>query len=113
MLPKKHLKVERIAVQMSIKLEDLTAALQKHTEKVLDDVITESKEQMKLLAPVESGELRDSIEVVPSGPFVYSIGPFAPYAPYLEFGTSKMAPQPFVRPTVDSINAIIQRAIKK
>lgn len=50
------------------------------------------------LAPVETGFLRDSIEVTPDGELVVG----APYALDQEFGTYKMAAHPFIRPAIDN-----------
>lgn len=60
----------------------------------------------KKLAPVDTGFLRSGIKTsdlrkvsqdTPAAEVVAS----ASYSTYLEFGTSRMAPQPFMRPAVD------------
>lgn len=78
-----------------------------------------------MLAPVDMGQLRNSIMYktpVTSGGFNDGSGEPAPkqitvipredeayvgtnleYAPYQEFGTRKMAPQPFLRPAIDVV----------
>jgi len=52
-------------------------------------------------APVLTGALRDSIEVDASGLSVV-VGPTVDYAPFVEFGTWKDAPQPFMGPAADA-----------
>ena len=81
-------------------------------EKVKQNVIEESVAQMQTLAPVNTGALRDSIGIEDRGNVV-TIGASVPYAPSVELGTESTDPNPFVRPTVDSIDAIIKRAIAK
>lgn len=57
----------------------------------------------KRLAPVDTGALRASIGTTIEGDGRFSrmeaeIGPTVHYAPYLEFGTARSAPQPFLGP---------------
>src|SRR5690606_40047230 len=59
---------------------------------------------MKGLAPVDTGRLRDSIRHEVQGPTVrFGPGDEIDYAAFVEFGTSKMAAQPYVRPTVEAM----------
>jgi HK97 gp10 family phage protein len=55
------------------------------------------------LCPVDTGRLRASIQMDSGrdgvGPWV-SIGTNVEYAPYVEFGTRYMSPQPYMRPAV-------------
>ena len=44
--------------------------------------------------------LADQIETVQTGPLVVEVTSKAPYSAALEFGTSKMAERPFMRPAV-------------
>lgn len=55
-------------------------------------------------APVRTGELRGgiSVQVAGSGQSA-AIFATAPYAPYVEHGTSKMPPQPFMAPALDQV----------
>ena len=61
----------------------------------------------KKLAPVDTGNLKGSIghsdlrTVGRSGSLSVEIGPTASYGVFLEHGTSRMAPQPFMGPAAD------------
>lgn len=60
----------------------------------------------KQLAPVDTGRLRASItEALGSDAegLVERVGTNVEYAPHQEFGTSKMAAHPFLRPALDSV----------
>jgi len=48
------------------------------------------------LAPVKTGQLKNSIELVDLGDSVF-IGSKTPYAGYMEFGTKKIRPVAFLR----------------
>ena len=83
----------------------LLAAINTGLKKVRDDA--------KSLAPVDTGELRDSIVVInatktDSGAVVAR----ADHASYVEFGTTKMAAQPFLFPALESNKAYIERTLK-
>lgn len=51
--------------------------------------------------PVDTGYLRSTVFVTKNGDDV-EVGFEAPYASYVEFGTYKMAAQPFLRPALDN-----------
>jgi HK97 gp10 family phage protein len=53
-------------------------------------------------APVDTGNLRNSIGVdFDSDRLGFEAGPTASYAPYLEWGTSRMGPHAFMGPAFD------------
>jgi HK97 gp10 family phage protein len=59
----------------------------------------------KRLCPVDTGRLRSSITHelgVDSRGLVGTVGTNVTYAPYVEFGTSRMRAQPFLRPALDA-----------
>lgn len=55
----------------------------------------------KNAAPVDTGNLRNSISS-DVGALSAEIGPTAEYGIYVEYGTSRMAPQPFMGPAFDA-----------
>ena len=64
----------------------------------------------KSLAPVDTGALRNSIgTTISNGGLSAEIGPTVHYAPYLEFGTRRMPPQPYMGPAADRrVEAFVQ-----
>lgn len=64
------------------------------------------------LAPVDSGELRDSKEVEHQED-VSIVGFTAEHAPFQEFGTSKMAAQPFLTPAFHQIEFTFEARLKE
>lgn len=63
-------------------------------------------------APVVTGFLRDSHEVVETGEGA-EVRVTAPYAAAVEYGTSKMAAQPYLRPAIDTHEKEVVRAMSK
>ena len=64
-----------------------------------------------LRAPVDTGNLRSSITHRVVSDEEAKIGTNVDYAPYLEYGTHKMAAQPYLRPALDSNKARIEKMI--
>lgn len=54
-------------------------------------------------APVDTGALRGSIGTSMHGPLAAEIGPTVHYGQYVEFGTYKMAAQPYMGPAADQV----------
>ena len=70
----------------------------------------------KSFAPVDTGNLKNSIgyDLFNKGGEVGAeIGPTASYAIHQEFGTSRMAPQPFLNPAFDRHIGNFERAMGK
>lgn len=72
------------------------------TQKAVQDTITQSRS----LAPVDTGFLRASIHGHSESTAVHASGEVtasAEYAVYVENGTSRMSPQPFMRPAQEAV----------
>lgn len=65
----------------------------------------------KIKAPVDTGNLRNSISS-DVRPLSAEVGPTADYAAYVELGTSRMAPQPFLGPAFDEVEPQFVRAVQ-
>lgn len=65
----------------------------------------------------DSGVLAGNIETTQPGPLRVRVASEAPYSAPLEFGTSKMAARPFMRPARDAkraeVKALVERAVNK
>lgn len=61
------------------------------------DIVAAAKNR----APVDTGNLKGSIGADFPTPLSADIGPAAEYGKWVEFGTSRMAPQPFMGPAAD------------
>lgn len=66
-------------------------------------------ELARQLAPVDTGELRNSIHVEQNErPGFYDIVASAPHAVYVEFGTHKAPAQPFLVPALRHVNILAE-----
>ena len=60
------------------------------------------RDEAKRRAPVRTGYLRSKITAAKAGKNAADVISAAPYAAYVEFGTSKMAPRSHMRPAIDA-----------
>lgn len=72
--------------------------------------------EAKRLVPVDTGATRNSIGTDftgdgRNGTMTATIGPTTNYAPYLEFGTRRMAPRAFMGPALDRVGPEFSAAI--
>ena len=66
----------------------------------------------KILCPVDTGFLRNSITVDEVTPVQAIIAPHTDYAEHVEFGTSRMEAQPYMRPALDEHENEIVQAVR-
>lgn len=66
----------------------------------------------KLACPVDTGFLRNSIQVDAVTPLEAIVAPHTDYAEHVEFGTERMAAQPYMRPALDEHEGEILGAVR-
>ena len=94
------------------KTEAVKKAIEAATVKALTGAALVVEGAAKTLSPVDTGNLRGSIthEVNPDHA---KVGTNVEYAPYLEYGTVKMAAQPYLRPGLDNNRAAVNKIISE
>ncbi len=90
-------------MNVSITYDNGLAEIAQRIEGSLGEIIAAGAEAVsqsaKSMCPVDTGALRDSIGVSMEGNRA-EISANTDYAAYVEFGTSKMAPQPYLVPSL-------------
>ncbi len=94
-------------------LRDVSAFINNKLPVAVEEGLAILAEEMRRLAPVDSGALRESIHVVKGAVEIGGQvgGKHRHYALFVEFGTVDMPAQPFIRPAVDVSRNRIERAI--
>ena len=70
------------------------------TSRAITKAAYDIERDAKAFCPVDTGNLRNSISTDARG-LSAEIGPTAAYAAYVEYGTSRMAPQAYMGPAFD------------
>ena len=81
--------------------------------KALEIIGGKAESYAKRLCPVDTGNLRNSITHQQYDENTEVIGTNVEYAPYVELGTHKMAPRPYLRPAAEGHSAEYANIIKK
>ena len=84
-------------------LPKIAAALPDSIIGTVRDAAHKCETYAKDVVPVDTGALRASIRAVPVSETEWEIAPNTEYDIYVEFGTRKMAAQPYMRPAAEKI----------
>lgn len=90
-----------------------SATLRKRASQVVRKVAFDTEAHAKDLAPVDTGNLKNSIITQMRGDLKAGVIATATYAPYVELGTSRMAPQPFLGPATDMNTPLFVEAMSR
>lgn len=84
--------------------QEFVRSMQEFLMKTGEKSAEEIKELARELVPVNTGKLRDSIKIEKDGSD-FIIGSDEEYSGFVEYGTLRQSPQPFMRPALNDIVA--------
>lgn len=90
---------------------DVIRTMNDRTPPALEAVGLQAEGYAKLLCPVDTGRLRNSISHAVQGDTVY-IGTNVEYGPYVEYGTRNQRPQPYLTPAATQHTEEYKRIIQ-
>lgn len=99
--------VRKLAADLSNAAPSVKQKGRQALRKTAFDVVRSAKNR----APVDTGNLKSSIGATFSGDLHAEMGPTADYGYWVEFGTSRMAPQPYMGPAADTHFPAFEQAI--
>lgn len=98
------------------RLNDLRSELHAEASRVVRKTARDIEAGAKSIVPVDTGNLKNSIQVTEQDDLNATIGTHVEYAAYVEYGTHRMAAQPYLTPAAErarpSFNEAMERLLK-
>lgn len=94
-------------------LRSFESAVPQAISDALDEMAESAVQGAQANAPVDTGELRDSITVGAKDNNSIEVGAGAEHAPYVEFGTSTQPPQPYLEPEANRMESEASRILSQ
>lgn len=88
------------------------AAVEEKVQRAIAKAAHDVEADAKAIVPVDTGFLKSSIST-DIGHLTAEVGPTADYGVYVEEGTSRMAPQPYLRPAFDRRKESLVQALEQ
>lgn len=102
-----------MSVSFSSKIPKLIAGLEGKAALVVRKTVSDIEAGAKVKAPVDTGNLRNSISGGMTGPLTGKVEATADYAQYVELGTHKAPAQPYMTPAAEEARASFKAAMKQ
>jgi len=111
--------------ELEEKLSNLDVKLSRALDEALKEIAEKIRDDAKGFVPVDTGALKKSIRIEKKGKLQVSIvaggggvinprtGREVDYASFVEFGTSRMSPQPYMQPALEKNRDEILRIVKE
>lgn len=92
-------------------VENIEDVLSTAISEALDNMAEQAIEGAQSTVPVATGALRDSIESGDKTENSIEVGASVEYAPFVEFGTTRMVAQPYLGPEADRMQSEAPRIL--
>lgn len=97
----------------SNRLPQIIATFPAKVDALVGKAALDIEAQAKTFAPVDTGTLKNSIQAIKIGLAHWKVVVGVHYGAYVEWGTVKMAAQPFLQPAVNIVRPAFLAALKR
>lgn len=94
------------------RLGALASRLRPQVSQIIRKAAFDVEARSKELVPVDTGALQNSIQSEMTGDLSAVVAVGMEYAPYVEYGTSRSAAQPYLTPAADAVRPGLEAAIQ-
>ena len=101
----------QIELKMKIETEEITRSVRHLLGAVVAKTAGDVEATAKSLAPVDTGFLRNSIQAERVTDLEWEVNVGAEYGAYVELGTSRMAPRPYLTPAVEAVREPFRKTL--
>ena len=98
---------------MKRRFEEMGNQIVEEAERELEEAVKRTENDAKLMAPVDTGRLRNSIGHRKTGFAEFEVGSNVPYARSVEYGEMRRRPQPYLRPAVEKNWERLKEGLKR
>lgn len=92
---------------------ELRGQLRQRAGQVVRKTALDIEARAKAAVPVDTGTLKNSIQAEQVEAFSWQVGTPVEYAPYVEYGTSRAAAQPYLGPAAEAARGPFEQAMKQ
>jgi HK97 gp10 family phage protein len=94
------------------KLPQLQGQLRQRASAAVRKAAYDIEAHAKTVVPVDTGNLKNSIQTSVEGDLTAIVGTHVEYAPYVEYGTRRMAAKPYLGPAAEAVRPGFEAAMK-
>jgi HK97 gp10 family phage protein len=94
------------------RLPEITAALRPRASQIVRKTASDIEAHAKAVVPVDTGNLKNSIQTEMESDLTAVVSTGVEYAPYVEYGTHKMAPRPYLGSAAEAVKPAFEAAMK-
>lgn len=91
----------------------LRAEVEEAVERVVMKAALDVEAGAKQRVPVRTGHLKNSLQTTQTGKHSAVVGTAVRYAPYVEFGTRKQSPKPYLGPAAEHVRPAFKAALER
>lgn len=94
------------------RLPELQGQLRQQASAAIRKAAYDVEAHAKAVVPVDTGNLKNSIQTTMEGDLTATVGTHVEYAPYVELGTHKMAARPYLGAAAEAVRPSLETAMK-
>lgn len=93
------------------RLPELRGQLRQRASQAVRKAALDIEARAKQVVPVRTGNLKNSIQTTMESDLTAVVETAVEYAPYVELGTRRMAPRPFLGPAAEAVKPSFEAAV--
>ncbi len=98
---------------VSDRLPELQGQLRQQASAAIRKAAYDVEAHAKAVVPVDTGNLKNSIQTTMESVLTAIVSTHVEYAPYVEYGTRRMAARPYLGPAAEAVRPSLEAAMKR
>jgi len=102
-----------LTLSIKLRLDQAAAEIQARAAALAAKAALDIEARARELAPVDTGALRNSIQAFEVDRFHWIVTSPVHYSAFQEYGTSRMAAQPYMTPALEAVRPIVEAQARR